>query len=66
MRITVNGTTDDLIEKLTIKEFLVSRTLGEDLVIVVVNGEVTRRETWGETWINPGDNVEIVRIVGGG
>jgi sulfur carrier protein len=66
MRITVNGTTDDLVEKVTIKQFLESRTLGEDLVIVVVNGEVTRREAWGETWINPGDNVEIVRIVGGG
>jgi sulfur carrier protein len=66
MRITVNGTTDDLVEKVTIKHFLESRTLGEDLVIVVVNGEVTRREAWGETWINPGDNVEIVRIVGGG
>jgi|PlaIllAssembly_1097288.scaffolds.fasta_scaffold1519998_2 sulfur carrier protein len=66
MRITVNGTTDDLVEKVTIKQFLESRTLGEDLVIVVVNGEVTRREDWGETWINPGDNVEIVRIVGGG
>jgi thiamine biosynthesis protein ThiS len=66
MRITVNGTTDDLVEKVTIKQFLESRTLGEDLVIVVVNGEVTRREGWGEIWINPGDNVEIVRIVGGG
>jgi thiamine biosynthesis protein ThiS len=66
MRITVNGTTDDLVEKVTIKQFLESRTLGEDLVIVVVNGEVTRREAWGEIWINPGDNVEIVRIVGGG
>ena len=66
MQIKVNGTQDELPAQSTIRDLLKSRTIGEEIVIVFVNDELTRREAWANTSLRSGDNVEIVKVVGGG
>ena len=66
MQVTVNGAVDQLPDNATIKDILASRTLREEIVIVLLNGEMTARETWGSLAVKSNDRVEIIRIVGGG
>ena len=66
MQIKVNGTVDELPDNSTIRDVLASRTIREDIVIVMVNGEIAKREEWGSATLSPDDNLEIIRIVGGG
>ncbi|MFY9292735.1 MAG: sulfur carrier protein ThiS [Methylorubrum rhodinum] len=35
-------------------------------IAIAVNGRVVRRSAWGETAINDGDRIEIVRAMQGG
>lgn len=47
VQIKINGTIDEMPDDATISDVLASRTLREEMAIVLVNGEVTRREEWG-------------------
>ena len=66
IQIKVNGTIDELPDNSTIRDILANRTLREDIVVVLVNGEMIKREEWGSSTLRPDDNLEIIRIVGGG
>jgi sulfur carrier protein len=45
---------------------LVALSINPRQVAVAVNGEVVPRDTWAEARVSDGDEVEIVRAVGGG
>lgn len=66
MRLTVNGSERDLAEGSTLGDLL--RTLGlvEGRVAVELNREILRRESFDRVRLGEGDQVEIVRLVGGG
>ena len=66
LKIAVNGTADQFPENSTIRDILASKTLQEEIVIVFLNGEMTKSESWAETRLKPGDKIEIIRVVGGG
>ena len=66
MKIAVNGAADQFPEDATILDVLASKALQEDIVIVFLNGEMTKKELWAETRLKAGDKVEIIRVVGGG
>lgn len=66
MKIAVNGTADQFPENSSIKDILASKTLEDETVIVLLNGEMTNRDAWGNIRLKPEDKIEIVRVVGGG
>ena len=66
MNITVNGKPHELDGERSVVALLQSLNVNVKQVAVAVNGEVVRRGDWPDTPVRPGDNVEIVRAVGGG
>jgi sulfur carrier protein len=66
MQITVNGTVDELNSKMTVRDYVEARNLRDEIIIVVINGEVIAKDAWGESLLKAGDSVEIIRVVGGG
>ena len=50
----------------TIRGLLAEREIPEEAIVVAVNGDVVRRDEWGERRLADGDEVEIVHAVAGG
>lgn len=66
MRLVINGKPQELTERrLTVAEYVAAHCPVQQ-VAIAVNGEIVRRDRWAETEIRDGDEVEVVRVVGGG
>ena len=66
MQITVNGDIHELPTGLTVRGLIESLGLSDGPVAVERNREVVPRAEHGSTELEPGDQLEIVRFVGGG
>jgi thiamine biosynthesis protein ThiS len=66
MKIRVNGEDRELEESLSIRGLLDSLGLKEKLVVVEHNKEVVNKEDFEEVTLNEGDEIEIMRYIGGG
>lgn len=66
MEIIVNGKTDQVSENLSVQDFLQQLNVTFDNVVVELNREIVKREEWQETILHQGDQLELVRLVGGG
>lgn len=66
MQLTVNGKPRDVQDAATIREFLEANSVNLALVAVEHNGEIIRRERFGEVALAEGDQLEIIHMVGGG
>jgi sulfur carrier protein len=64
--IRINGEGAPL-EATTIAELLAQKGVADGKgVAVALNGQIVRRQSWMETKLSPGDNVEIVQVRQGG
>lgn len=67
MKLTINGKPRDIAEQdLTVAGLVAVLGAKPEQVAVAVNGEVVRRADWALVAVREGDNVEVVRAVGGG
>jgi sulfur carrier protein len=66
MNITINGTSETLVEGATVAVLLEQRGLTGKRVAVERNGEIVPKSTHSSTALNDGDRLEIVIAVGGG
>ena len=70
MRLTVNGETREReaadLAALFAAEAEERGIESSEGIAIAVNGRVVRRTAWGETPINEGDRIEIVRAMQGG
>lgn len=66
MRVRVNGKEEELAEGATVASLLASMELEAHGIAVALNMEIVRRGAYGEAHLSDGDEVEIVRAVGGG
>ena len=69
LELTVNGAPQSIDQPTTgatLVQVLESLGHNPSLVVVEHNGLIAPRSRWQEPMINPGDNLEIVTIVGGG
>lgn len=64
--VTINGKTVALTEPVSISEFLASKNLVAQMVVVEYNFAIIPREQFGEITIAPGDTIEIVQMMAGG
>jgi thiamine biosynthesis protein ThiS len=66
IRLVINGQQRQLEAPMTIAGYLRSLALDSEFVAVAHNGHVLRKEQLGRVTLSEGDQVEIVRPVGGG
>lgn len=66
MRVRVNGEDKELDEGVSVASLLSSMSLESNGIAVALNMEIVRRGAYGDTRLSGGDEVEIVRAVGGG
>ena len=64
--VLLNGRKADLAAGITVAGLLKQKNLSPDTVIVELNGEILRKESWPETALRENDRLEILRFVGGG
>jgi thiamine-phosphate pyrophosphorylase len=66
MLIKINGQAAEVQDGQSIRELVVARELPANGLIIELNGVILQRELWAVTRLNSGDNLEIIRIIGGG
>lgn len=66
MQIAVNGKLRELEAPCSLLEFLQQHDVNPQLVAIEHNGEIVRRDGYGDVVLAEGDVVEIVHMVGGG
>jgi sulfur carrier protein len=66
IQIIVNGNDVSIERPMTVRELLDTVDVPPNYLAVEINGEVVMREDYGTTEVGPGDQVEVVTLVGGG
>jgi sulfur carrier protein len=66
MRIKVNGQDADLEAGLNLEGLLRSYRLKPEQVVIELNRKVPAKTAWASTFLAEGDQVEIVKFLGGG
>lgn len=66
MRIVVNGTPRDVSDGITLLSLLEKLRLNPNTTVIELNREVLEKGSYTEVTLAQGDQLELVRIVGGG
>ena len=66
IQITVNGRQVEIESTMTVEQVLDTVDVPPNYLAVEVNGEVVPREDYTRHVIEPGDDIEVVTLVGGG
>lgn len=66
MQVKINGIATELPDNCFVNDLLLSRKLLPDVVIIELNGEIVSRGKWESLKLNPGDSLELIRIISGG
>lgn len=66
MRITINGETKDLSGVKTVEDMVARLELQTTQVAIERNRQIVPRATYGQALLADGDEIEIVRFIGGG
>lgn len=64
--ITVNGESVEIESEMSVEQLLDTVDVPPNYLAVEVNADVVPRESYGETVVRDGDDVEVVTLVGGG
>jgi len=66
LRLSINGENKDFANSINLAELLEILKVEVNGVAIAINMEIVSRNTYKETILNDGDEIEIVRAVGGG
>ncbi|MDQ6824829.1 MAG: sulfur carrier protein ThiS [Candidatus Eremiobacteraeota bacterium] len=66
MTIVANGKLQQVVEGMTVNDFLESLRLSPEQVVVEYNNEALLRSHFGSTHLEQDDKLEIAQMVGGG
>ena len=66
VNVQVNGKPQTCAPNTLLPDFLQQQGMNPRLVAVEYNGEILHRQFWESTVMEPGDQLEVVTIVGGG
>lgn len=66
MRVRINGEVEEIPDNLSVEDVLTSRKLLKGAVVIELNGEIVKRDKWASLRLNPDDNLELIRMIGGG
>ncbi|MBD3347422.1 MAG: sulfur carrier protein ThiS [Chitinivibrionales bacterium] len=65
-QVTLNGKKENLNCPLLVSEFLLSKKIDPDRVVVEINRAIIQKEEYHTRKISPGDTIELISFVGGG
>lgn len=63
---TINGVETSLTNDLTLSQLLEEKGLNPNAVVIELNSEIQKRETFQDTTLKDGDTLEVLSFVGGG
>ncbi|MGM0502810.1 MAG: sulfur carrier protein ThiS [Bacillota bacterium] len=66
MEITVNGEQEKLAAKTSLIDFLEAKELDLDKLVIEYNQEIIKETEWSSITLKDGDQLEILKFVGGG
>ena len=66
IKIIVNGEERGIPPSWTVVDLITDLELPDEQIAVEVNDEIISRNSWGKQILSSGDQVEIIRFVGGG
>lgn len=66
MEITVNGEQEELTAATNLIDFLEAKELDLDKLVIEYNQEIVKAAEWSEITLAGGDQLEILKFVGGG
>ncbi len=66
MELIINGVPNEFAEPLTLQELLILKNLAGQPMVIELNQTIIKRELWNDTKLKNGDQLELLRFVGGG
>lgn len=66
MNVTLNGTTHELADALTVAELVDQHADSPKGIAVAVNAEVVPKSTWPDHHLSDGDQIELLKAAQGG
>ncbi len=66
MDIIVNGKNEEIVSQTSLLDFLTSKKIHPDRVVVELNTTIIEKHILTDTIIHENDRIEILRFVGGG
>jgi len=66
MQITVNGKLHEIKRSISILEYLTLNKINPLLVVVEYNNNILTKEDLDKVCLHDGDNIEVVKFIGGG
>jgi len=66
VNIMLNGKKEDILNPISIKDFIKAKGWEPDRIVVEINLEILSKDAWSEVILKENDHVEILAFVGGG
>ena len=66
MTVTVNGKEEQIVLEISILEFLTSKEIDPNAVVVEHNFNIIEKESLGSVMLQENDTLEVLKFVGGG
>ncbi|EKQ51564.1 MULTISPECIES: sulfur carrier protein ThiS [unclassified Clostridium] len=64
--VKVNGKEVNIVEEISLEEFLINQGYSLEKTVVELNGEIAPKAQYKQTNIKDGDSLEVISFVGGG
>lgn len=66
MEVVLNGNIEKLNEEMNLSEFVFSKGLNPDTIIIEHNENIVKKQEWASVILRDKDRLEILNFVGGG
>lgn len=66
MKVILNGREEFLPGSVSLAQLITDKGLRPEVVVVEYNRTILKKEDWTSTIVNEGDNIELLRFLGGG
>jgi sulfur carrier protein len=66
MKVILNGREEFLPGSVSLAQLITDKGLRPEVVVVEYNRTILKKEDWASTIVNEGDNIELLRFLGGG
>lgn len=66
MHVQINGKPTEILQKVSLLDWIEEQKISPTSAIAEYNGEIIPQERWATTVLKEGDQVEILKFVGGG
>ncbi len=66
MKFRINGKEEELFTETSLDSLVENKGLKREMIVIEHNLQIIPKENWGNIFLAEGDNIEIVKFMGGG